>query len=226
MYIYTHVQDTRRVLQKLSKSARSLSLAAATLSKDPLLISKVASRAKGGPVPTPAEKTFHGFSRLSAELRTMIWTAAVQPAPCAHYFATFNPRLAGREPGIHLMNDGGLWTACWESREIIQRAYQKASTSLVTADCSSYSGSCEMKFWRLGRFNKSGNRFKRKVQQLSRELELGVSDMGEALRRGPVLEQSPFTNAIKGFFGVEPGWTPHEHEIPLAAVKKLSADLW
>ncbi|KAL7951916.1 hypothetical protein V8C42DRAFT_356949 [Trichoderma barbatum] len=98
----------------------------------------------------PDTKTFHCFSRLPTELQWKIWETAVQPPPThqrgAHFLSTWKPpkpkpkswsiaarrkvdapliasRLDNRESAYQI--DGGLWTACRQSRDRIQWVYKK-----------------------------------------------------------------------------------------------------
>lgn len=116
--------------------------------------------------PCAAERTFHCFQRLPLELRLMIWEAAAVPPPCVHYFSTYKLVPKGRLPAAYLMADGGLWTACEESRQVITRVYQKTHKHINTTGCSAATKRLEMHYRRLCRFNESAEKFKKLVCKL------------------------------------------------------------
>ncbi|KAK3941753.1 hypothetical protein QBC46DRAFT_381908 [Diplogelasinospora grovesii] len=104
-------------------------------------------------------QTFHQFGQLPWELREMIWTLVIRPArPGVHIFEMYSYRdgevskkydvapfvrnrppdsqltatMSGtnRNPSTYLI-DGGLWTACRESRLVIERAFESRKWDAV-----------------------------------------------------------------------------------------------
>jgi len=97
-------------------------------------------------------KTFHRFPYLPFELREMIWKLAIRPltVPNAHFLTIFKPPKSvpkGYATFVHgrakkntpilaaplynnssaYMIDWGLWTACKDSRRIIQQSFAKGN---------------------------------------------------------------------------------------------------
>ncbi|KAL7943713.1 hypothetical protein V8C42DRAFT_346633 [Trichoderma barbatum] len=97
-------------------------------------------------------QTFHPFPQLPFELREMIWKAAIRPQGRGVQFFTFtepsthtpeclavlaSDTLTAKKPRLTIsldnntsnvstcLMDSGLWTACYESRMILQREFKK-----------------------------------------------------------------------------------------------------
>ncbi|OAA63642.1 hypothetical protein SPI_03805 [Niveomyces insectorum RCEF 264] len=107
------------------------------------------------------QRSFHYFGRLPAELKLMIWEAAVQPPPCIHFFLRFanDPHRTDRPPVAYLMDDGGLWTACQESRRVIYRAYREQHRHIFQTGCCTATKALEQHYRRLSRFCSRSSRF-------------------------------------------------------------------
>lgn len=222
-HLYSNTWTLTNVMWKLYYDAYRVAHYAYQLSKAACLISKVAS--KNAPILPPAPKTLHKFPCLPAELRLMVWEAAAQPPPCAHYFAKFKLALGGREPAAHFMDDRGLWRACRESRHVVQRVYQKRSAHFANGDCPFDRDSSEMQYRRIARYNKKGVLFKKKIRQLNEELNIGLHRMEHWLG-SVVSDKGPFsTETIKEIFAMEPGGKLGEEEVPFMEVETVCVEL-
>lgn len=223
-WIRLKVSNTLVSLWLLRVDASRLSKLASSISTSIFLISRAAS--KGTPASTPAAKTFHYFPYLSPELQVMIWTAAARPPPCAHYFATFELVLGGREPWLRYVDDAGLWTACRESRRTINRVYEKASPHAKAVGCVTASNKAdEMQCGRLAKFNKDVGRFNKSIHKLRKDLRRGFRRMENMLRDIMADPEHRSTKVIKELLGVEPGWKLGEKEVPVEAVNDLCTKL-
>ncbi|OAA60343.1 hypothetical protein SPI_05467 [Niveomyces insectorum RCEF 264] len=152
-----------------------LDTAAGRLAKTVSLIYKFAAKEEARDAGSTSDEQLHEtrfrcFPSLPPEVQLMIWAAAAQPPPCAHYFATFDLALAldGREPAAYFKADRGLWRACRASREVVMRAYEKRQAYFCTtaSDCLTRSKPEEAQHRRLARLNKGMRHFRKQVHGL------------------------------------------------------------
>lgn len=108
--------------------------------------------------------TFHSFSQLPPELRLQIWEASVRPTQpdmvAMHYCSMADWVEEHRDPmctipiiGNHddknrsaYKRDYGLWTACWESREVVKKAFKMRSWERRRRQLELIADRCE-KLW-------------------------------------------------------------------------------
>ncbi|OAA62017.1 hypothetical protein SPI_04876 [Niveomyces insectorum RCEF 264] len=174
--------------------------------------------------------TFHRFLDLPSELRRMVWMAAAQPPPCAVYLIEFEPALAGREPAILYMDDGGLWTACSASHQVVQRAYLEQHAYWKSRRVTHWFSDQHppgMQCCRLGEFNKRGYQFKERVRAFTGLLDMAFDAMEHALRTiaADRRKDVAVSGAANDVFWMEPDWKPSEDDMPMQAVGRLCAEL-
>lgn len=156
-------------LAALVKMTRKLSRDAARMALANRRITRMKPKHTGRRNKRPAEQqSFHHFQYLPAEIRLLIWEAAARPPPCAHFFATYKIPKCGtrRHPAAHLMDDGGLWNACKESRKVIHRAYCKQRTRIAETGCRAASKSLELHYKRISKYNQDSLLFNSKISML------------------------------------------------------------
>lgn len=256
LHLYEDYRAVADVLWSIARKASFLCLAAGRLAKTAALITKVASALKNKnksknknkntsesknkstfvapavpvtPVEPHAPETFSFFPHVPPEVQDMIWTAAAQPPPCTHYFSNFEcTRGGGREPATQFMDDRGLWEACKGSRRVIKRAYEKTSADLtrVDASCQEDKRAIEMQRRRLGRYNKSGERFKRQLHEPNREMKVAFQCVGQLLDSFLSNSKHPsLATLTKEAFGMGPGWKLGDEEVPVEMLEGVCADL-
>lgn len=127
--------------------------------------------------PTNTEQTFHGFQHLPTELRLMIWEAAAQPPPCIHYFANYNMTSSGGYPAAYIMEHGGLWAACRESRMVINRVSTEAYARVNKDGCSA-KGKFERHYRRIGKFSRNARRLRELIFNFNMFFKVNMDDVG------------------------------------------------
>lgn len=143
-------------------------------------------------------RTFQCFLRLPPELRYMIWKRVAEPPPCMHFHDSYTVIPNSRLPAAYLMVDGGLWTACQESRRIIRRLYNRSCIYSINP-CSIAPGQppLELHYRSLGLFNKNGEGLKDLIEHLKRKFTGVLSAvMHELFKIGPDTIRSVFGGLV------------------------------
>ncbi|OAA56588.1 hypothetical protein SPI_07595 [Niveomyces insectorum RCEF 264] len=176
--LFDILSHTSIEMSRVRKELLELSKAASALSKTKALL------AKATPAPAGKQDTFPAFTRLPTELRLLVWTAAAQPPLCGHYFDRSAVPPGDQEPAACFMPDRGLWTACWESRNVVQRAYEEQRTFFGTdTPCLTVRVKDERHYVRLGWLNLRGERFKMRLHGLNEQLRVTIRKMEKSLRK-------------------------------------------